>query len=84
MPTIGIYELNTIPIKLPQSSIKSKIKSLVEEIIFLKKNNHETETLEKEIDLIVYKLYEVTFNEVKIIDPAFWLSEEEFNKFKTE
>ena len=31
---------------------------------------------------MVYKLYELTYEEVKIIDPAFALSKEEYEKFK--
>lgn len=31
--------------------------------------------LESEIDIMVYKLYELTYEEVKVIDPAFALSE---------
>lgn len=56
-------------------------------------NEHKKEILElkeqidktdKEIDLMVYKLYSLTYQEVKIIDPNFWLSEEEYNPFQLE
>jgi len=30
--------------------------------------------------VLVYKLYELTYDEVKIIDKDFWLSEEEYKK----
>lgn len=39
--------------------------------------------LEKEIDIIVYKLYGLTYEEVKIVEPAFALSEEEYNRHQT-
>jgi len=32
--------------------------------------------------LMIYKLYELTYEEVKIVDPAFALSKEEYEKFK--
>ncbi len=54
----------------------------VEKIHTLKKQNQDTTTLEREIDVLVYKLYELTYDEVKIIDKDFWLSEEEYNDVK--
>lgn len=40
--------------------------------------------LENQIDELVYKLYKLTYAEVKIIDPEFELSEEEYNNIKLE
>ena len=37
--------------------------------------------LEMEIDIVVYKLYNLTYEEVKIIDPDFSLSEQEYLNF---
>lgn len=37
---------------------------------------------EKQIDVMVYKLYELTYDEVMTVDPEFWLSENEYNDFK--
>lgn len=56
--------------------------TIVEKILFLKKKNQDTTSLEKEIDVMVYKLYELSYEEVKIIDKDFWLSEEEYEKIK--
>ncbi len=42
----------------------------------------EIDKTEKEIDLMVHKLYELSWDEVKIVDPEFGMSEEEYNKFK--
>lgn len=36
---------------------------------------------EKQIDIIVYKFYDLTFDEVKSIDPEFSMSEEEYNNY---
>jgi hypothetical protein len=44
--------------------------------------NKSTVALEKEIDVLVYKFYELTYDEVIIIDKDFWLSEEEYKKIK--
>ena len=35
----------------------------------------DTTDLENQIDVMVYKLYELTYEEVKIVDPEFWMSE---------
>ena len=37
-------------------------------------NNADTSKLEKECDRLVYKLYQLTYDEVKIIDPEFELT----------
>ncbi|MFZ1291050.1 MAG: TaqI-like C-terminal specificity domain-containing protein, partial [Melioribacteraceae bacterium] len=50
---------------------KTKINQLQEEI---------TKT-DNERDVMVYKLYNLTYEEVKIVDPQFWMSEEEYNLF---
>jgi hypothetical protein len=38
----------------------------------------DTTVLEKEIDQLVYKLYSLTYQEIKIIDPEFDLTEQEY------
>lgn len=37
---------------------------------------------EQDIDLIVYKLYSLTYDEVLIVDPETPITREEYNKFK--
>lgn len=69
-------------IKKISESLQQPFISRVEKILSLKKKNHDTTSLEKEIDVLVYKLYELTYDEVKIIDKDFWLSEEEYNNYK--
>ncbi len=36
------------------------------------------------IDDLVFKLYDLTYEEVKVIAPDFWLSEEEYENTKLE
>jgi len=40
--------------------------------------------LEQKLDIIFYKLYELTHNEILIIDPKFNLSVEEYDAFIVE
>ena len=53
-----------------------------------KKNNPKADTsfLEKQIDIGVYKLYNLTYDEVKIIDPEIEkiISEKDYEKFENE
>ena len=44
----------------------------------------DTSALEKECDQLVYKLYQLTYDEVKIIDPEFELTEQEYTAIKIE
>lgn len=53
---------------------KDKMQELITEI----------EHIDNEIDVMVYKLYNLTYDEVKIVDPEFWLSKEEYEKFEIE
>jgi len=51
---------------------------LVDKILANKIQSKDTTTLEQQIDNLVYKLYNLTYAEVKIIDPDFVLSKEEY------
>ncbi len=83
-PKIKGGYLELIPIKKPTKDIEKQIEKLVDDILKKKKANHDTTSLENEIDVLVYHLYELTYDEVKIIDKDFWLSEEEYQKIKME
>lgn len=48
-----------------------------------KNKKEETGSLEKEIDVLVYKLYNLTYEEVKVVDKDFWMGEEEYKSFGT-
>ena len=72
------YEIKQLP--FPTDLKQKQIEKLVDEILKKKKANQDTTALEREIDVLVYKLYELTYDEVKIIDKDFWLSEEEYKK----
>jgi hypothetical protein len=79
-----IFHYYKLPIKIIDGKKQQPFIKLVDEILRKKKANQDTSTLEKEIDVLVYKLYELTYDEVKIIDKDFWLSEDEYQKIKME
>lgn len=69
-----------IPIKKPTANFEKQIESIVDEIIKRKKSNQDTTALEREIDLLVYALYDLTLDEVHIIDKT--VTEEEYRSIR--
>ena len=65
------YEINNLPISLVNEKLQQPIITLVEQILKLKNENSKinTTSLENQIDILVYKLYNLTYEEIKIIDP---------------
>jgi adenine-specific DNA-methyltransferase len=76
--------LEKLPIPEADESTISIIESLVDDIISQKAKHPTADTtpLENRIDELVYKLYGLTYAEVKVIDPEFWLRKEEYEIFK--
>jgi hypothetical protein len=70
-------------IKLTELSQQPFI-SVVSQILENKKDNIDTTDLEAKIDIMVYKLYDLTHEEVLVIDPTFNLSVAEFDAFVIE
>ena len=86
---IKIYQLKVIPI--PKISLRQQqpIIDLVDSILAKKKANPVVDTSieERKIDILVYHLYDLTYDEVKIVDEELtnpenpnYLSEEDYNK----
>jgi len=63
-----------------------QILDIINEILSIKQENTITDTtnLERQIDELVFKLYELTYEEVLVVCPDFWLSEEEYTEIKIE
>ncbi len=64
------YKIELLPIKQPSEDQENEIENLVNEILKNKKNNLQTRTtdLESQIDQLVYKLYDLTEEEIKIVE----------------
>ena len=69
-PKIRIKQAKQLPIPLATPEIQASIASLVDRIIETKRGNISSETLEKEIDGIVYSLYGLTKAEIKIVEES--------------
>lgn len=76
--------LERLPIPVPSKANESKFNSIVESIIQKKSSMSTADTTkeEKQIDLMVYHLYNFSLSEARIIDKN--LSEEDFDKYKIE
>lgn len=74
--------LGELPIARVSIQMQNSIEKITRAILAGKIKNQNTSSLEKEIDILVYKIYNLTYDEVKIIDKDFWLSEEEYSKLK--
>ena len=61
--------LINIPIKKISKENQQPFINIVDQILFLKKSGKDTQMLEDKIDLMVYKIYELSYEEVKIVDP---------------
>ncbi|GJQ61575.1 MAG: hypothetical protein SCALA702_06280 [Melioribacteraceae bacterium] len=76
---LPIPDLNSI-----NKIVLNKLKNIVS--VMLNKQFKNSEVIKNKIDLIVYKLYNLTYEEVKIVDPGIGeiISEEEYEKFEIE
>lgn len=83
-PKIRIKQAKMLPIPLATQEEQTRISYIVEEIIANINNGHTTNELESEIDHIVYHLYNLTYDEVLIIDPETPITREEYENYKPE
>lgn len=65
---LNVQSLEKIPIPEPNKSTLKEIEDLVEKIIENKKEGKDTEEDERDIDKIVYTLYDLTIEEINIVE----------------
>ena len=77
-----IFHYYKLPVKI-QANQKAFV-DIVDCILRTKQTNAfaDTSAMEKEIDLLAYHLYELTYDEVLIVDPDTPITEEEYNNHK--
>lgn len=90
---IGFYpdDLKKLPIKKISKANQKPFIKIVDQILIDKKAGKDTQMLEDKIDLMVYKLYELSYEEVKIVDPEldkvleqFGIGKEEYKRMGVE
>lgn len=81
---ISVQALDPLLVYYPNEQEEQQIEEIVDQIIELKKQSKDTQDLENQIDVMVFKLYELTYEEVLVVSPNFWLSEDEYASFSLE
>jgi len=78
--------LSLLPIPKLNPLLFAEVENITNQILTAKKGDRHADTseLEKKCDRLVYKLYQLTYDEVKIIDPEFSLTEQEYTSIKIE
>ena len=76
----------SFPIINSHAQVQNHISVLVGDILLAKKNGNETIALQKEklIDLLIYHLYGLTYDEVLIVDPETSITREEYEMIDNE
>ena len=67
-PKLNPNDIKELPIVKADKKSKDKIKTLVERILSKIQNNKDTKSEEEQIDQLVYQLYQLTEEEIKIIE----------------
>ena len=82
---VGTNEIEALPFT-SSFKLSGLISDIVIKILSIKSQSPDIDTtaLEVEIDLLVYKLYGLTWEEVRIVDPEFELSEEAYENYTIE
>jgi hypothetical protein len=81
---IHLYPDDWKKLPIPEATTEQQqpVIHLVDHILTAKQKDPQADTtaLENKIDVMVYKLYGLTYEEVKIIDPEFEITEEKYNQ----
>ena len=74
--------ISSFPIINSKIQFQNKISVLAREVLLAKKNGYEKIAFQKEkqIDLLIYQLYGLTYDEVLIVDPETPITREEYEK----
>ncbi|WP_075316846.1 Eco57I restriction-modification methylase domain-containing protein [Bacteroides togonis] len=81
-PHVGVKGLSSIPVPQVSKEQQSLIANIVDKIIDNKKFSNEiaVSTYVSQIDSIIYKLYELTYDEILIVDPQTPIIRKEYEK----
>ncbi len=76
--TLKAATISALPFKIAHNT--SDIANIVQEVLSIKTNNHDADVslLENKIDILVYKLYGLNYDEVLIVDPETPITREEY------
>jgi len=77
-PKILVQDIKDFPLPVVSNDVKSIITELVKQVLENHSKGLDTKTDEQQIDLIVYHLYGLTYDEVLIVDPETSIKREEY------
>lgn len=86
-PAFSLKDYRNFLIPICTEKSTKNFAKLAKEIFICKKqakHGEKINSLESQIDILVYKLYELNYEEVKIVDPGFSLTEAEYNNYQVE
>ncbi len=83
-PKAKIGQVRQLPIKRVNANFQTLIENILDLIIERKLKDEDSFELEEKLNSIVYRIYNLHYNEIKYIDPEFNLSEEEYNTITLE
>ncbi len=78
-PKIIIEDVKNFPLMELEDEISERIESISKELF---SSLELDEALLNELDILIYKLYNLTHQEILLIDPAFSLTEEAYNNYQ--
>lgn len=73
--------LENVPIPKISLEEQQPFIDLVDIILKKKEQGYDITAEEKQIDLMVYKLYELTYEEVNVVEPEFQMTEKEYDRY---
>ena len=77
-PKILVQDIKDFPLPVVSNDVKSIITELVKQVLGNHSKGLDTKTDEQQIDLFVYHLYDLTYDEVLIVDPETSIKREEY------
>jgi hypothetical protein len=83
-PEIQTYLYEQLPIPPSSEETQKYIKELVDDILIIKQGNPNAETLsiEQKLDNLIFRLFDLSYDEILTIDPTLSISREEYNKIQ--
>ena len=74
--------INNIPLPDISIQLENKITVIITSILENSTNENIVKSLEEDLNLIFYKIYDLSYIQVKAVDPEFSLIEEDYNNFE--
>ena len=67
-PYIRVSQLEQIPIPNVSREIQEEVASMVDKVLAIKEIGADSSSIEQQIDKLIYALYELTEDEIKLIE----------------